>query len=99
MTFARTALRIAVGPIAWAAHFLAIYGFTAVACARGFGHWTPAAIGVATLLAGAACTWAIVAGMRHREAFERWLSAMLAAAALVAIVWEALPVFLVKPCV
>jgi len=98
VTFARTALRMALGPIAWAAHFLAIYGFTGIACARGFGGWVPAAIGLATLVAGGACTWAIVSGLRDRDAFERWLSAMLAAAALLAIVWEAFPVLLVKPC-
>ena len=98
MTFTRTALGMAVGPIAWAAHFLAIYGFSGVACARGLGAWIPAAIGVATLAAGGVCAWAIVAGLRDRDAFERWLAAMLAAAALVAIVWEALPVLWVKPC-
>ena len=98
MTFARTALRMAIGPIAWAAHFLAIYGFTGVACARGLAGWIPAAIGLATLAAAGACAWAIVTGLREREVFERWLSATLAAAALVAIAWEVLPVLWVKPC-
>jgi hypothetical protein len=98
MTFTRTALAMAIGPIAWAAHFLAIYGFTGVACARGLGGWVPAVIGLATLVAGSVCAWAIVAGLRERDAFERWLSAMLAAAALVAIVWEALPALWLTPC-
>lgn len=99
MSFARTALRLSAGPIAWALHFAAIYGFTGVACARGLPGAVPWAIGAATLAAGAACVAIVVAGMRRREEFESWLSAALAGSALLAIAWEALTALLVRACV
>jgi hypothetical protein len=98
MSFARTALSLSAGPIAWALHFAAIYGFTGVACARGLAGAVPWAVGVATLVAGAACAAIVVAGMRRRYEFEAWLSAALAGLALLAIAWEALTVLLVRPC-
>lgn len=98
MSFARTALSLSAGPITWALHFAAIYGFTGVACARGLATAVPWAIGIATLAAGAACVAIVVAGMRRREEFEAWLSASLAGLALLAIAWEALTVLLVRPC-
>ncbi|WP_334190384.1 hypothetical protein [Noviherbaspirillum sp.] len=59
--FTRTFLLIFSGPIIWAAHFVAIYGFTGVACARGSHHaeWlgigaVPWFIGISGLLALAA---------------------------------------------
>ena len=99
MSFARTALRLSAGPIAWAVHFAAVYGFTGVACARGLAGSVPWAIGLATLAAGAGCVALVVAGMRRRDEFESWLSASLAALALLAIAWEALTALLVRPCV
>jgi hypothetical protein len=98
MSFARTALRLSAGPIAWALHFAAIYGFTGVACARGLAGAVPWAIGVATLAAGAACVAIVVAGTRRRDEFESWLSAALAGLALLAIAWEAFTALLVRPC-
>ena len=98
MTFARTALWLSAGPLLWALHFGAIYGFTGIACARGLAptvHW---AVGIATLAAAAACAGAIAAGWRRRAQFEGWLSAMLASLAMVAIAWEALAALLVTPC-
>jgi hypothetical protein len=96
----------------WAAHFLAIYAFTAIACERGLAStrvleigivsW---AIGVATLAAAVAIVMLIRAAMRggaHSRdgalAFVHWISAATAGLALVAIVWEALPVLLVPVC-
>ena len=98
MRFARTALRLAAGPIAWALHLAAIYGFTGVACARGLAGAVPWAIGAATLAAGAACLAIVVTGLRRRDEFESWLSAALGGLALLAIAWEALTALLVRPC-
>jgi hypothetical protein len=41
----------------------------------------------------------MIVGWRHRRTFEAWLMAALAAMALLAILWEALPVLMVPPCV
>ena len=98
MTFLRSALLLFAGPLTWAAHFAAIYGFTGLACARAWTGAVPWAVAGATLAAALACAFVIAAGMRRREVFEAWLGAMLAAAALVAILWEALPVLLVPAC-
>ena len=98
MSVTRTAFLVFAGPLAWAAHFATIYGFTGVACARGLAGAVPWAIAAATLVAGAACGFVILHSLRRREHFEHGLGAGLAAAALLAIVWEALPVLMVRPC-
>ena len=97
-SFPRTALRIAAGVIVWALHFAAVYGGTALACARGWEGVVPAFIGGASAVAVLACAAIIVAGWRRRAAFEHWLSATLAALGLVAIVYEAIPVLMVPAC-
>jgi hypothetical protein len=58
------------GFIIWAARFLAIYVFTALACAKGFAGASladigivPAFIGAATLIAIAANIWVILHGV------------------------------------
>jgi hypothetical protein len=98
MTFARTAILLAAAPLVWALHFATVYGFAGVACARGLGTAVPWAVGIATVVAAAACAALVVAGWRRRNAFEAWMASMLAALALVAIAWEALAAMLVKPC-
>lgn len=98
MTFTRTALLVAAGPLAWAVHFGLIYGFTGLACARGLPSAVPWVIAMVTVAAAAACVATIIAGWRKGAGFERWLAATLAAVALVAISWQALPVLLVRPC-
>ena len=92
-----TALRMSSGVIVWALHFTVVYGFTALACARGFGGVAPWVVGVATLVAAAA---AVVVLLTHFSCeFTRWLTAAIAAAALLAILWEGLPALLVpNPC-
>jgi len=62
------------GLIIWTAQFTAIYGITAIACARGHGQATyfgigivPLAIAVATLLAFAACGLVLVWSLRARR--------------------------------
>ena len=98
MSFPLTALRISAGVIVWTLHFAAIYGVTGLACARGWTSIIAPSIVAATALAAAACLAIIVAGWRRRAEFESWLSASVAALALVAIVYESIPVLIVPPC-
>jgi hypothetical protein len=98
MSFARASLLMAGGALCWALHFAAIYGFTGVACARGYAPAVPWAILACTVpaLLGAAVVMRLA--LRRRESLEHWLAAAIAGAAMVAIVWEALPALLVPAC-
>jgi hypothetical protein len=91
-----TMLRMSSGVIVWALHFAVVYGFTALACARGFGATAPWVVGAATLVAAAGAAVIIVRNF-SRE-FTRWMSAAVAAAGLVAILWEGLSVLMVPAC-
>lgn len=91
-------LRISAGVIVWAIHFAVVYGITALACARGAAALVPWTVGGATLVAGALALVVIARGFIKRREFESWLSAALAGFALIAIVWEAIPVLLVPLC-
>ena len=109
----RATWRLGVAPLVWAAHFLALYAFTALACARsGTSGWfgigaVPWFIGAVTLAAAAALLVTIGIAGRHgwrAEAvpepagFVRWLSAAGAGVALLAVLWEALAVIWVPVC-
>lgn len=91
------ALRMSSGVIVWAVHFTVVYGFTALACARGFGGAAPGVVAAATALAA---VLALVIIVKNLDAeFTRWLTAAIAGAALVAILWEGLSALLVpNPC-
>lgn len=98
MSFAGNVFLISAGGIVWALHFAALYGFAALACARGFAPaipWFTAAATLAAIVAAAAVLWL---GWRRRAAFEGWTGATLAALALVAIAWQAVPVYIVPLC-
>jgi hypothetical protein len=90
------ALRISLGVILWALHFTVIYGFTALACARGFGASASWVVGVATVVAAAAALALIVTHLSTE--FTHWMTAAVAALALVAIIWEGLPALMVPAC-
>lgn len=112
--FVRTAARILSGVLIWGGHFLFIYATTAVICARGWDaqRWfgvgpLPGLIGAATVAAFAIAGWMIaqaVRSARHHRAPDRtahfldWMTAAVCALALVAIVWETLPLLLVPGC-
>ena len=98
MTFARAGLLLSAAPLCWALHFAAIYGFTAIACARGSAGWVPWAIAAITALAAGAAIAVLAVALRRRDSFEHWLAAAAAGLALVAIVWEALPALVVPAC-
>jgi len=72
--FRRTTLTVTAGLLIWAADFLFIYVFAALACARGFAHTTllgfaivPLVSTIATAVAAVASIALIVAGA-HRAA-------------------------------
>lgn len=98
MSFASTVLRIASGPMAWILHFAAIYGATAVACARGMPQVVPWAIGLATVVAVAACAVSLAVQWPRRAEFESWLGVGLAGTSLAAILLQATPVLVVPIC-
>jgi len=104
--FSASVLRMSCPVMIWAMHFLAIYGFTAFVCARGLAdlRWlgvgiVPWTITLVTLLAMAATIAVILPAARAaRASFSHWMAATIGALALIAIVWEALPVFIVPTC-
>jgi hypothetical protein len=92
------ALRMASGIALWAAHFAVLYGFTGLACARGFGHAVPWVAGAATLLAFAATAYIALRALPHRGEFTAWMTVAIAGAAATAILYEAVALFIVEPC-
>lgn len=98
------------GPLIWGVHFLAIYVFTAIACARRLFNpdWVaavPWTVFAMTLLAAAALLATIIPAIRANKrsrngasSFIPWATAALAALAFVAVIWETLPVLLVPIC-
>lgn len=96
MTGARA---IPAGIVVWAAHFGMIYGFTGYACARSLGPAVPWVVAGATLAAAAVAAGLLARAWPRRAAFESWLAAAVAGAALAAIVLESIVLFWVAPCV
>ena len=92
------ALWMASGVIVWAAHFLAVYGFTGLACARGWAAAVPWGVGLATVAALGIAAMLLARGVGRRGEFENGIATGLAAFALLAIAWEGLALLLVDPC-
>jgi hypothetical protein len=92
------ALWIAAPVLVWALHFTAIYGFTSLACARAMAHLVPWIVAATTLAAAAAAAALLTNGWRERDDFVHWMTAATAALALVAIVYEAVGVYLLPSC-
>jgi hypothetical protein len=90
-------IRISFGVMVWALHFGAIYGITALACARSVPQVIPWTIGIATAFAVVAAAVLIVLGLRA-AGFAGWMTAAVAGLALIAIIWEAVTVFVVPAC-
>ena len=105
--FSVAALRISAGAVIWAVHFTVVYGYTGLACARGFTDegtgWItaiPWVIGIATAVAGALTLPFIAPAVRARRSasFIDWMTAGVAAFALNAIVLEGIAVIWVPVC-
>lgn len=93
------ALWMASGVLIWALHFALAYGFTGLACARGFGGAVPWVVGAATLAAAGAAAFVILRGASRRADFKDTIAFSLAAFALVAILFEGASLLWVAPCV
>jgi hypothetical protein len=105
-SFSRTTLRMFGGVIVWAAHFAFVYGFAALACARGFAELRLLGIGVtvwaiatASVLAAAAMVVLAAPALRaRRRSFEGWVTASVSALALLAVAWESLAALGLPSC-
>jgi uncharacterized membrane protein YhaH (DUF805 family) len=93
------------GLLVWAAHFVIVYGATALLCARGAEGSAPLIMASATFLAVAALVALLALGERRRRGIDgsgRRLLAALAmfgsAIAIVAVVWEAVAGAALSPC-
>jgi hypothetical protein len=115
-----------VGPMVWIAHFLSIYIFTALACARGFFEVEALGLPIVPLVGGAVTLVAVVlivdAGVlswrrwrgaqgeaqplpphddnhsASRRRFMGYAGLLLSGIALIATIWEALPVLFFTTC-
>lgn len=97
--FVGVSLRMFSGVIVWAAHFAAIYAFTALACARHFAGAVPWVIGVVTFVALAVLVATALPAARDRaDGFETWLALAISGLALFAIVIQAVPALIVPVC-
>jgi hypothetical protein len=109
-SFTRSFLMIFTGPIVWALHFVAIYSWTGLLCARpelnrewlglGLAAWgTLAASFVAIAIIGVASLRARTRpGDGEHKVFVKYLAFALNVLAVLAISWEALPVLLLPAC-
>ena len=83
------ALWISSSIVVWALHFTALYGLTALACARGHGEAVPWIVAFATAIAAVVAAGILVKGYRGRSAFIEWMTMSVAALALLGIAYEA----------
>jgi hypothetical protein len=103
-------LLIFSGPLIWALHFVGIYGFTGVFCARPpvSWEWLGFSIAVWVITAASLVALAAMAALcllvkprdtgRDNLAFIRWMSITLTLLSALAVIWEALTAFLVPVC-
>lgn len=92
------ALWIASGVIIWALHFTVLYGFTALACGRGFAGALPWVAGGATLAAVAALALVVHRGLPRRAGFNAWMTLAVALLSLVAVLYQLAPLLIVRTC-
>ena len=91
-------LRIGAGAVVWAAHFTLLYGATALACARGQGPLAPWVIAIATVAGVATAATIVARAYPRRSDFAQWMTAAVAATAIVAMLWEALAGVVSRSC-
>jgi hypothetical protein len=90
-------LLIPSGAIVWAVHFAAIYGVTALACARGFPNLVPWTVAIAGCAAAALLV--LIVRAAYMDEFVGWTTGAIALAALLAVAWESAAGLLVPACV
>lgn len=86
------------GAIVWALHFSVLYGFAALACARGLAGAVPWVSLAATLAALGAIAVIAVRNLPRRGEFTAWLALSVAGLALVAVLYATIPLFIVPIC-
>lgn len=114
--FTQSFLYLTGGLIIWAVRFLAIYPFTALACARGWSQASLAGIGMVPLVMSLSAIVAVLgcaaillralARMGDRSSdeiaqnarFVHVVAASVAALAILAMIWETLPVLFISTC-
>ena len=105
--FVRTAATMSAGALVWAVHFVVIYGYTGLACARRFESagatlvaLVPWVIALGTLLASAAAAILIRPVLKADQPvdFTRWMGAGVAALGLAAMLMEAVSIVWLPVC-
>lgn len=96
------------GLLVWTVHFVFIYGFVGLACARPWGTaaalgvgLVPLVVGLATLLAAAAIPAILVLGRLRGDGANRFLDRLALAIgllALLAVIWEGAAILVVPAC-
>ena len=93
--------------LVWAAHFGIVYGINGLACARGLDQVLVLGLPLVTaaILGASAAAVLAAGGLLARSLggavagdFVRWFTAVASGAALLAILWVALPVLQVPAC-
>lgn len=109
-SFTHNFLLLFAGPLIWAVHFVVIYGFIGIVCARPPASAGWLGIGIPVWGITAASLIAIAALMiiyltvkprdtlRDNHIFIRWMSLTLSLLSMIAIIWETLAAFLVPVC-
>jgi hypothetical protein len=116
------------GPLVWAAHFLSLYVFTAIACAQGFVEGELFGLGVVPVVGGAITLVAVLLildalvlswrrwrgrpfdgeapplpphdsnDIASRRRFMAYAGLLLSGIALIATIWETLPILFFASC-
>jgi hypothetical protein len=116
------------GPLVWTGHFLTLYVFTAIACAKGFFHEEVLSVRVVQLFGAAVTAVAVVlildammlsyrrwrsmpsdgegarspphdaSDVASRRRFMAYAGFLLSGLALVATIWETLPIVFFATC-
>jgi hypothetical protein len=92
------ALWMSSGILVWALHFAALYGFTSLACARGFGASIPWVAGTATAAALVAMTLIALRAAPRRAGFTAWMTLAIVGFAAIGVMYDAVPLLIVPPC-
>lgn len=82
--------------LAWAMHFTVVYGYTAIACARGHAAHIAWIVSVAGVIAAGVAAVVVWRSLDRRE--RDWLGAGVGGLALFAIALETLPPWMGLTC-
>lgn len=110
--FALTSLVMLSGLLVWSLQFGLLYGFNALACARGFATAQVLGLGLVpvtvALVTAACCLLTVVIAVKQlrRRAgderpgseFVRITTVLIGALAVLAMIWTGLPAAIVQPC-